>query len=113
MSGHRTYEELIERSDSTHLKESAKASFVISYYYVRSTTIYDTCFLELYPSTRNLTIISLSLMESMKALPTPVTVITGFLGSGKTTLILNLLPQLPKTYKVVDISLPDTHGAKN
>lgn len=52
-------------------------------------------------------------MESMKALPTPVTVITGFLGSGKTTLILNLLPQLPKTYKVVDISLPDTHGAKN
>lgn len=36
MSGYRTYEELIERSDSTHLKESAKASFVISYYYVRS-----------------------------------------------------------------------------
>ncbi|KAF7514225.1 hypothetical protein GJ744_004550 [Endocarpon pusillum] len=43
---------------------------------------------------------SLSLMESMKTLPTPVTVITGFLGSGKTTLILNLLPQLPKTYKL-------------
>ena len=51
-------------------------------------------------------------MESVKALPTPVTVITGFLGSGKTTLILNLLPQLPKTYKVVDFSLPDTHGAR-
>ena len=31
--------------------------------------------------------------------PIPITVITGFLGSGKTTLILNLLPQLPKTYK--------------
>ena len=32
--------------------------------------------------------------------PTPVTIITGFLGSGKTTLILNLIPQLPKTYRV-------------
>ncbi|KAL9618355.1 MAG: hypothetical protein Q9160_006937 [Pyrenula sp. 1 TL-2023] len=32
--------------------------------------------------------------------PTPITIITGFLGSGKTTLILNLLPQLPKTYKL-------------
>jgi len=32
--------------------------------------------------------------------PTPITIITGFLGSGKTTLILNLLPQLPPTYKV-------------
>ncbi|EHY52453.1 hypothetical protein HRR83_007056 [Exophiala dermatitidis] len=32
--------------------------------------------------------------------PTPVTIITGFLGSGKTTLILNLIPQLPKTYKL-------------
>lgn len=32
--------------------------------------------------------------------PTPITIITGFLGSGKTTLILNLLPQLPKAYKV-------------
>ncbi|KAL1793387.1 hypothetical protein ACET3X_008369 [Alternaria dauci] len=30
----------------------------------------------------------------------PITVITGFLGSGKTTLILNLIPQLPKTYKL-------------
>ncbi|KAL1643442.1 hypothetical protein SLS58_004800 [Diplodia intermedia] len=32
--------------------------------------------------------------------PTPVTVITGFLGSGKTTLILNLLAQLPPDYKL-------------
>ncbi|KIJ51329.1 hypothetical protein M422DRAFT_26747 [Sphaerobolus stellatus SS14] len=33
--------------------------------------------------------------------PTPVTVFTGFLGAGKTTIILSLLPQLPKDYKVV------------
>ncbi|MCJ1406686.1 hypothetical protein MMC19_000753 [Ptychographa xylographoides] len=32
--------------------------------------------------------------------PTPITIITGFLGSGKTTLILNLIPQLPRTYKL-------------
>lgn len=32
--------------------------------------------------------------------PIPVTIITGFLGSGKTTLILNLIPQLPPTYKL-------------
>jgi G3E family GTPase len=32
--------------------------------------------------------------------PTPVTIITGFLGSGKTTLILNLIPQLPQTYRL-------------
>ncbi|KAF1971474.1 CobW domain-containing protein [Bimuria novae-zelandiae CBS 107.79] len=30
----------------------------------------------------------------------PITIITGFLGSGKTTLILNLISQLPKTYKL-------------
>ncbi|MCJ1443128.1 MAG: hypothetical protein MMC23_003625 [Stictis urceolatum] len=30
----------------------------------------------------------------------PITIVTGFLGSGKTTLILNLIPQLPPTYKV-------------
>ncbi|KAL1591613.1 hypothetical protein SLS60_011863 [Paraconiothyrium brasiliense] len=30
----------------------------------------------------------------------PITIITGFLGSGKTTLILNLIPQLPQTYKL-------------
>ncbi|KPI39765.1 putative GTP-binding protein YjiA [Cyphellophora attinorum] len=32
--------------------------------------------------------------------PIPITIITGFLGSGKTTLILNLLPQLPTNYRV-------------
>lgn len=30
----------------------------------------------------------------------PITIITGFLGSGKTTLILNLIPQLPKDYRL-------------
>jgi G3E family GTPase len=32
--------------------------------------------------------------------PTPITIVTGFLGSGKTTLILNLIPQLPPSYRV-------------
>lgn len=32
--------------------------------------------------------------------PIPITIVTGFLGSGKTTLILNLLPQLPKNYRL-------------
>jgi G3E family GTPase len=32
--------------------------------------------------------------------PIPITIITGFLGAGKTTLILNLIPQLPPTYKL-------------
>ncbi|KAL8961315.1 MAG: hypothetical protein Q9193_002116 [Seirophora villosa] len=32
--------------------------------------------------------------------PIPITIITGFLGSGKTTLILNLIPQLPNTYRL-------------
>ncbi|KAI9704128.1 MAG: hypothetical protein M1836_006989 [Candelina mexicana] len=32
--------------------------------------------------------------------PIPITIITGFLGSGKTTLILNLVSQLPRTYKL-------------
>ena len=31
----------------------------------------------------------------------PITVFTGFLGAGKTSVILSLLPQLPKEYKVV------------
>ncbi|KAH9018475.1 cobW-domain-containing protein [Lactarius pseudohatsudake] len=31
----------------------------------------------------------------------PVTVFTGFLGAGKTSIILSLLPQLPKYYRVV------------
>ncbi|THV03170.1 cobW-domain-containing protein [Dendrothele bispora CBS 962.96] len=33
--------------------------------------------------------------------PIPITVFTGFLGAGKTTTILSLLPQLPEDYKVV------------
>ncbi|KAI4252214.1 MAG: hypothetical protein LQ352_004406 [Teloschistes flavicans] len=32
--------------------------------------------------------------------PIPITIVTGFLGSGKTTLILNLIPQLPQTYQI-------------
>jgi G3E family GTPase len=31
----------------------------------------------------------------------PITVFTGFLGAGKTSIILSLLSQLPKDYKVV------------
>ncbi|PCH42642.1 cobW-domain-containing protein, partial [Wolfiporia cocos MD-104 SS10] len=31
----------------------------------------------------------------------PITVFTGFLGAGKTSIILSLLPQLPKDYRVV------------
>lgn len=31
----------------------------------------------------------------------PITVFTGFLGAGKTSVILSLLPKLPKDYKVV------------
>ncbi len=31
----------------------------------------------------------------------PVTVFTGFLGAGKTSIILSLLPQLPREYRVV------------
>ncbi|MCJ1453383.1 hypothetical protein MMC28_003730 [Mycoblastus sanguinarius] len=33
-------------------------------------------------------------------MPIPITIVTGFLGSGKTTLILNLIPQLPRGYKL-------------
>src|ERR1700758_5520236 len=33
-------------------------------------------------------------------MPIPITIITGFLGSGKTTLILNLVPQVPKNYRL-------------
>ncbi|KAI9671558.1 MAG: hypothetical protein M1817_003610 [Caeruleum heppii] len=32
--------------------------------------------------------------------PIPITIITGFLGSGKTTLILKLIPQLPPDYRL-------------
>lgn len=31
----------------------------------------------------------------------PITVFTGFLGAGKTSIILSLLPRLPPGYKVV------------
>ena len=31
----------------------------------------------------------------------PVTIFTGFLGAGKTSIILSLLPQLPKEHRVV------------
>ena len=31
----------------------------------------------------------------------PITVFTGFLGAGKTSIILSLLPKLPKDYRVV------------
>ena len=37
----------------------------------------------------------------MSLTPIPITVFTGFLGAGKTSIILSLLPQLPKDYKVV------------
>jgi G3E family GTPase len=33
--------------------------------------------------------------------PIPITVFTGFLGAGKTSIILSLLPKLPEDYKVV------------
>ncbi|EGC41105.1 CobW domain-containing protein [Histoplasma capsulatum var. duboisii H88] len=32
--------------------------------------------------------------------PIPVTIITGFLGAGKTTIILNLIPQVPPDYRL-------------
>ena len=32
--------------------------------------------------------------------PIPITVLTGFLGAGKTTVLLQLIPQLPKDYKL-------------
>ncbi len=35
-----------------------------------------------------------------RTMPIPITIVTGFLGSGKTTLILNLICQLPKSYKL-------------
>lgn len=37
----------------------------------------------------------------MALTPIPITVFTGFLGAGKTSVILSLLPQLPKDYRVV------------
>lgn len=34
-------------------------------------------------------------------MPIPITVFTGFLGAGKTSVILSLLPKLPQSYKLV------------
>ncbi|CAG8458918.1 11293_t:CDS:2 [Funneliformis caledonium] len=39
-------------------------------------------------------------MQTSSQSPVPVTVFTGFLGSGKTTIILSLLPRVPKGYKL-------------
>jgi len=36
-----------------------------------------------------------------RSVPIPITVFTGFLGAGKTSIILSLLPQLPPDYRVV------------
>jgi G3E family GTPase len=33
--------------------------------------------------------------------PIPITVFTGYLGAGKTSIILSLLPRLPENYRVV------------
>ena len=41
-----------------------------------------------------------TLLDMSSSDPIPITIITGFLGSGKTTLILHLLPQLPPTYRL-------------
>lgn len=41
---------------------------------------------------------AISVAENMA--PIPVTIFSGYLGSGKTTLILNLIPQLPKEYRL-------------
>lgn len=50
------------------------------------------------PSTRSEPHIGLDYKNQMP--PIPITVITGFLGAGKTTILLNLIPQLPKGYKL-------------
>lgn len=40
-------------------------------------------------------------VTTIDGMPIPITVFTGFLGAGKTSLILGLLPQLPEGYKAV------------
>ncbi|KAJ3267530.1 hypothetical protein HK104_005797, partial [Borealophlyctis nickersoniae] len=40
-------------------------------------------------------------MSNPPSVPIPITVFTGFLGAGKTTIILSLIARLPKNYKVV------------
>ena len=43
----------------------------------------------------------MTVLSSRDPKPIPITVFTGFLGAGKTSVILSLLPRLPKDYKVV------------
>lgn len=43
--------------------------------------------------------------SSISSSPIPITIITGFLGSGKTTLILNLIPQLRATNPTYKLAL--------
>jgi G3E family GTPase len=38
--------------------------------------------------------------SQIQSSPIPVTVFTGFLGAGKTSIILSLLPRVPKGYKL-------------
>lgn len=53
-----------------------------------------------HPSSHQLTP-SFTQFEHTKQMPQiPITVITGFLGAGKTTVLLHLIPQLPKSYKL-------------
>jgi G3E family GTPase len=46
--------------------------------------------------------------------PIPITVFIGFLGAGKTSIILSLLPKLPKDYKVALLKneFGDIEGAR-
>ena len=39
--------------------------------------------------------------RDLQMFPIPITVFTGFLGAGKTSIILSLLPQLPENYRAV------------
>lgn len=48
-----------------------------------------------------MTLAILAMSSAPVAEPIPITVFTGFLGAGKTSIILSLLPQLPKDYRVV------------
>ena len=47
--------------------------------------------------------------------PIPITVFTGFLGAGKTSIILSLLTRLPKDYRVVLLKneFGDVEGTAN
>ena len=52
--------------------------------------------------------------ELVKTNNIPITVFTGFLGAGKTSIILSLLPRLPEDYKVVLLKneFGDVEGAQ-